>query len=127
MVEPLEVELLESEPGELYTDSIRVVYRITVVKAARVGNGINIAVAIDVSARGPPERGVLGLCSAGASFVPAKFRVEKIARALVRVGGVEIEVYVEPVALGVAPEYINIIGEPCITLQTVTGWTVRQR
>ncbi|MEZ0320063.1 MAG: hypothetical protein ABWK05_08760 [Pyrobaculum sp.] len=42
-------------------------------------------------------------------------------------GGVEIEVYVGPVALGVALGYVNIVGEPCITLQTVTGWAVRQR
>ncbi|MEZ0320064.1 MAG: hypothetical protein ABWK05_08765 [Pyrobaculum sp.] len=76
MVEPLEVELLESEPGELYTDGIKVVYRIAGIKAARVGNGINVAVAVDVSARGPLE-GVVGLCSAGVSFVPTRFRVEK--------------------------------------------------
>lgn len=127
MVEPLEVELLESEPGELYAENIKVVYRITSVKAAKVGNGISIVVDIDVSARGPPERGALGLCSAGVSFVLARFRTEKIAKALARVGEVEVEIYVEPIALGIAPGYINTVGEPCVTLQTVTGWSVRQR
>ncbi len=98
------------------------------VKVARVAKGHHVAIATGVFAR-PLTRGsaALGVCTPGVPYRPMPFEVRNIATAVVRVEGLEIEVYVEPVSVVVAEGRVTPLGEPCIALHTVTGWTVRSR
>ncbi len=128
MVEPVDVETVESKPGEIVAGDVQILYRIVSVKVARVAKGYHVAAATDVFAR-PLTRGgaTSGVCTPGVPYRPVPFEVRDVATAVVRVEGLEIEVYVEPVSVAVAEGHVTPLGEPCIALHTVTGWTVRSR
>ncbi len=63
MVMPLDVEVLENQPGEVEAeDNLKITYKIISIKAARVGDGYYITVAgIDTTARfkRPPQQAVV--------------------------------------------------------------------
>lgn len=86
-----------------------------------------MAVNVEVTAMGAGPQPPAGLCAPAPAYVPARFQTHKIAYAVARIGEVEVEIYVEPVAVGVAPGYVTPLGEPCVALQTVAGWSVRRR
>ncbi len=127
MVTPLEVELIESQPGEFEVeDSVLVTYRILSIKAAKVGNGYSMSSAIDVVTRFRQQQRVIGICGAGnAPYRSASFKLVKMAHATVKVEGKVFEVFTEPVAVMIADGYITPLGEPCIALYTATGWSVK--
>jgi hypothetical protein len=99
-------------------------FSISDVRVAKVSHGFVVAAGVNVVARflKHPER-VVGLCGPGVQHRAASFVVRRIASAVVRADGGEIiEIYVEPVAVGLADGFITPWGEPCVSLQTVTAW-----
>jgi len=125
MVEPVDVTIERSEPGEIDVEErVLVKYLISDVRAARIERGYSIAVGISVVARfARPPHGVRGICGPNTPYRPARFNVRRIASATVRTdSGETIEIFVEPVAVGIADDFITAVGEPCVVLQTVTAW-----
>ncbi|MCU7787674.1 MAG: hypothetical protein ACPL3C_11430 [Pyrobaculum sp.] len=127
MVTQLTANLLKSEPGEIVVeDSIIVTYRIVDVKVVKVVEGYHVAVGISISARYiKPPTAPAGICATGTPYRPASFRTVKPAEAVINAGGREIEIYTEPLAVLIAEGYVTPEGEPCVAIQTVTGWTVK--
>lgn len=125
MVEPVDVSIESYEPGELEVEGRVVVrYLVSDVRVARVGRGYVVSANISVVARflRQQER-IVGLCGPGVPYRPTSFTVKRIATAVVKTGGNDrIEVFIEPVAVGMADGFITPVGEPCVVLHTVTAW-----
>ncbi len=130
MVTPLEVKIVETEPGrvELPEFDISITYSITSVKAAKIGGGYFIATTIDITARFiKPAGWAFGVCAPGnVTYKPVQFTAFKPAHAVIEADGKIFDIYVEPIAVMVADGFITPLGEPCVALSTATGWTVRQ-
>jgi hypothetical protein len=83
-----------------------------------VATGVNIIVRFLKS----PER-IIGLSGPGVQYGAASFVARRIATAVVKTDDNErIEIYVEPVAVGLADGFVTQWWEPCVSLQTVTAW-----
>jgi len=125
MVEPVDAVVERSEPGEVEVEGKVVVrFSISDVRVAKVSHGFVVATGVNVVARFlKHQERVVGLCGPGVQHRAASFVVRRIASAVVRADGGEIiEIYVEPVAVGLADGFITPWGEPCVSLQTVTAW-----
>jgi hypothetical protein len=125
MVEPVDAVVERSEPGEVEVEGkVAVKFSISDVRVAKVSHGFIVATGVNIIARflKSPER-IIGLCGPGVQHRAASFIAKRIATAVVKTDGDErIEIYVEPVAVGLADGFITLWGEPCVSLQTVTAW-----
>ncbi|AET32468.1 hypothetical protein [Pyrobaculum ferrireducens] len=127
MVTPLEVEVLEEQTGEVEAEGLLITYRVVGVKIAKVGEGYAVSVATEVAARfreapSPP----VGVCmGGGVPYRPIRFRVVKLARAVVKADGRVFDVYVEPLAVMAAEGFVTPLGEPCVAISTAVGWITR--
>jgi hypothetical protein len=125
MVEPVDAVVERSEPGEVEVEGkVAVKFSISDVRVAKVSHGFIVATGVNIIARflKSPER-IIGLCGPGVQHRAASFVAKRIATAVVKTDGDErIEIYVEPVAVGLADGFITPWGEPCVSLQTVTAW-----
>ncbi|GGP18962.1 hypothetical protein GCM10007981_00720 [Thermocladium modestius] len=126
MVTPLEVEVLESQPGEVEAaGNIEIMYRIMGVKAARVGDGYNITVVGIYTAsrfKSQPQQ-VVGACIGNIPYRPVPFNIIKLAHATIKVEGRVFDIFVEPIAVMIA-DAITPFGEPCIAMNPVIGWSL---
>ncbi len=125
MVEPVDVTIESNEPGEVEVEGRIVVrYFISDVRVARVGRGYVVGINTSVAARFlKQQERIVGICASGVPYRAASFTVKRLATAVVRTGGNDkIEVFVEPVAVGVADGFITSMGEPCIVLHTIAAW-----
>jgi hypothetical protein len=125
MVKPVDAVVERSEPGEIEVEGkIAVKFSISDVRVVKVSRGSVVATSINIFARflKSPER-IIGLCGPGVQYGAASFVAKQIATAIVKTNGDErIEIYVEPVAVGLAEGFITPWWEPCVSLQTVTAW-----
>jgi len=124
MVEPVDAIVERSEPGEVEAKGkVAIKFSISDVRVAKVSRGFIVATSINIIARflKSPER-IIGLCSPGVQYRAASFVAKRIATAVVKTDDEMIEIYVEPVAVGLADGFITQWGEPCVSLQTVTAW-----
>jgi len=125
MVKPVDAVVERSEPGEIEVEGkIAIKFSISDVRVAMVSRGFIVATSINIIARflKSPER-IIGLCGPGVPYRAASFVAKRIATAVVKTDGDErIEIYVEPVAVGLADGFVTPWGEPCVSLQTVTAW-----
>ena len=103
---------------------VAIKFSISDVQRAKVSHGFIVATGVNIIARflKSPER-IIGLCGPGVQYRTAYFVARRIATAVVKTDGDErIEIYVEPVAVGLAEGFITPWWEPCVSLQTVTAW-----
>ncbi|MGC8584162.1 MAG: hypothetical protein ACP5MH_10615 [Thermoproteus sp.] len=127
MVTPLEVEVVEEQAGEIDAEGLLITYRIAGVKIAKVGEGYAVSVATEVTARSkegpsPPA----GVCmGGGVPYKPLRFRVVRLARAVVKAEGRVFDIYVEPLAVMTAEGFVTPLGEPCVAISTAVGWNAR--
>ncbi len=128
MVTPLDVEILDSQPGLIEVeDYVTIRYRIVGVKAAKVGEGYEITALIDVGgarfSKQPQQ--VVGLCGDNVPYRPASFKLVELAHAVVRVDGRVFDVYIEPMAVMIADGFVTATGEPCVAIHTAIGWIAK--
>ncbi len=125
MVKPVDAVVERSEPGEVEVEGkVAIKFSISDVRVAKVSHGFIVATGVNIIARflKSPER-IIGLCGPGVQYRAASFVAKRIATAVVKTDGNErIEIYVEPVAVGLAEGFITPWGEPCVFLHTVTAW-----
>jgi len=125
MVKPVDAVVERSEPGEVEVEGkVAIKFSISDVRRAKVSHGFIVATGVNIIARflKSPER-IIGLCGPGVQYRTAYFVARRIATAVVKTDGDErIEIYVEPVAVGLAEGFITPWWEPCVSLQTVTAW-----
>jgi hypothetical protein len=125
MVEPVDAVVERSEPGEVEVEGkVAIKFSISDVRGAKVSHGFIVATGVNIIARflKSPER-IIGLCGPGVQYRATSFVARRIATAVVKTDGNErIEIYVEPVAVGLADGFVTQWWEPCVSLQTVTAW-----